>query len=290
MDQATGQASAQEAGGGSTLLTEGVGTPQTDQQANGHDTTTQSQPQGRPEWFPEKFWRDGRPDNEGLAKSYTSLEKLLGSEKVPVPRSDDDQEGWDRWYAASGRPKEATEYAFEKPSELPEGFYDETAEQSFRDWAYQNGLNKRQAANLHKAYVKTQLERHQAWNDQQRQIKARLQTDLMREHGAAYEGFLSGAKAAVSKYSDPDFQKYLDETGLGNDPRMVRAFGRIGRDMMGETALRGKPKVEVNTGDLDMAISDYRKQHHAILMDKGHPDHDRILSKLNELYRKRFPE
>lgn len=33
----------------------------------------------KPEWVPEKFWKDGKVDTEGLAKSYSALETKLGS-------------------------------------------------------------------------------------------------------------------------------------------------------------------------------------------------------------------
>lgn len=37
----------------------------------------------RPDWVPEKFWKDGKVDQEGLAKSYAELEK-----KVSTPPAD----------------------------------------------------------------------------------------------------------------------------------------------------------------------------------------------------------
>jgi hypothetical protein len=298
MSEATGQpAATQTTGGGSTLLTSEVGTPQgasldTTQQTTTQATngTAQATPQGRPDWFPEKFWRDDRPDHEGLAKSYSSLEKLLGSEKIPVVSNWEDKDQADRWYKAAGRPDDAKGYEFTKPDKLPDGFYDETAEQSFRDWAHNNGLNKRQAANLHKAYVKTQLERHAAYQEQQRQTQGRLKADLMREHGAAFEGFSKGANAAVMRYADPDFKAWLDETGMGNDPRMIRVFGRIGKDMMGDTALRGQPKVEVNTADLDKQISEYRSKYSTELHDRAHPEHARHVAAFQKLFELRYPE
>jgi hypothetical protein len=35
----------------------------------------------RPEWCPEKFWKDGKVDSEGLAKSYGELEKKSSAPK-----------------------------------------------------------------------------------------------------------------------------------------------------------------------------------------------------------------
>ena len=35
----------------------------------------------RPEWLPEKFFKDGVADYEGLAKSYTEAESYIGKKK-----------------------------------------------------------------------------------------------------------------------------------------------------------------------------------------------------------------
>lgn len=290
MEQATGQPSQQETTGtGSTLLTEGVGTPQgtqIDQQ--------QSAPAGqplRPEWAPEKFWKDNKVDHEGLGRSYQSLEKLLGYEKVPVPKSEDDAEGWERYFRAAGKPEKADDYEFKVEREkLPQNFYDEEAEKSFRQWAHANHLNKRQAANLHDAYVKSHLERHKAWEDTQKQSKAQAEIAWRRELGASYEGDMKLTKATLARHHDPDTLKFLEESGLGNDPRFLRPWLRVAKSTAGEARLSGDPKPTVNVGDLDVAISDYRKQHTEALNNKAHPDHDRHVAKMSELYNKRFPD
>lgn len=38
--------------------------------------------EGKPVWVPEKFWKDGKVDSEGMARSYSELEKLQGG-KLP---------------------------------------------------------------------------------------------------------------------------------------------------------------------------------------------------------------
>jgi len=40
--------------------------------------------QDRPEWLPEKFFKDGQPDTENLAKSYTERERKIGQRKEEV--------------------------------------------------------------------------------------------------------------------------------------------------------------------------------------------------------------
>ncbi|MGE0233239.1 MAG: hypothetical protein AB7S46_15780, partial [Flavobacteriaceae bacterium] len=80
---------------------------------------------------------------EGLAKSYLAAEKLIGTEKVPVPKTDAD---WERWYRAAGRPERPEEYGFAAPDELPEGLaYDEALDRRLAGLAHEAGLNRRQA-------------------------------------------------------------------------------------------------------------------------------------------------
>lgn len=244
----------------------------------------------RPEWAPEKFWDPEKRQlrAEDLGKSYINLEKLVGRDKVPVPQSDDDEEGWQRWYKASGRPEKPEEYDFKRPELPKEMGYDEDTEKSFRTWAHINGLSKKQAQNLYDGYVKTQIERHAAWATTQKQSTDKARADLMREHGAQYDSFVTSATSAINQYGDPDFRKFLDESGLGNDPRMIRVFGRIGKELGGETRLKGKPEPGVNEADLDTAISRFRADNQQALYDKHHPEHERVVKDFNKLFERRF--
>lgn len=243
-----------------------------------------------PEYIPEKFWdkSTGKPKIEDMGRSYKSLEQLLGREKVPVPVDDEDEEGWNRWYAATGRPEDPEKYEFNRP-DLPQDLpYDEEAEKAFRTWAHANGLNKRQAGNLYEAYVKTQVERHSAWHNGQKQSRAKVEADLRREYGNQYDGAVASAKSAIQKYADPDFKSYLDETGYGNDPRMIRVFAKIGREMQGETRLKGAPRPESQPADLDRAIADFRDKFKEALFNKDHPNHGLRVKEYNRLFEARY--
>jgi hypothetical protein len=245
-----------------------------------------------PEYIPEKFWdRDRKaPKIEDLGRSYKNLEKLLGTEKVPRPTSDDDEEGWERWYAASGRPDSEDKYEFKRP-ELPSDLpYDEEAEKNFRTWAKANGLNKRQASNLYDAYAKTQMERHAAYHTGQKQARSKIEQDLRREHGQQYEGKVNLARQAIREFADPDYMRWLDETGAGNDPRVIRSWIRVGEKMSGDTKLKGAPAADRNEGDLKTAIANFREKHKDSLWKKDHPDHDLRVREYNKLFQALYPD
>lgn len=277
---------------GGTLLTTGIPAAPAPRTPDGADQAIKAVQDGPPEWVPAKFWDAEKkvPRVEELGKSYKSLEQLLGKDRIPVPQAEDDEDGWQRWYAAGGRPEKPDDYELERPS-LPDDLpYDEELEKSFRTYAHVNGLNKKQTKNIFDAFVKTQTERHSAWSTQQKQARAQSEQALRREYGNQYEAKVQAAKSALSQYADPDYLKWLDETGHGNDPRVIRAWIKVGSEMGGDTKLKGTVQPVAQPADLDKAISDFRSQHEKALFSKDHPDHDRRVKEYNKLFEQRFSQ
>ena len=85
--------------------------------------------------------------------SYRNLEKMLGGEKIPVPKSAEDKDAWNSLYKVIGRPEAATGYELDK---IP-GIDAETAGK-FAEIAHANGLSVQAA----QALAKFDLERTQA--------------------------------------------------------------------------------------------------------------------------------
>jgi hypothetical protein len=66
-----------------------------------------------------------------IVQGYRNLEKLIGNEKVPMPKDEQDAEGWERVFTARGRP--STPDAYKMPDADTAAKFDEV------------GLNTRQA-------------------------------------------------------------------------------------------------------------------------------------------------
>lgn len=277
---------------GSSILTSDLPPPPPPPAPGTAEAAVKDVVDGPPEWVPAKFWDPDKkaPKIEDLGRSYKSLEQLLGREKVPVPTSDDDEEGWSRWYAATGRPEKPDDYELQRPDALPPGLdYDEDMEKDFRQWAHINGLNKKQTKAFYDGFVKRQVERHAAFHTHQQQARAQIEGNMRREYGAQYEGKVATAKAALSRYADAEYLKYLDETGLGNDPRTIRAWIKIGEEMGGATKLKSGAAPEMAPGDVDKAISEFRAKNEKALFSKEHPDHDRLVREYNKLFEMKYP-
>ncbi|MCB1477076.1 MAG: hypothetical protein H6883_08075 [Rhodobiaceae bacterium] len=230
---------------------------------------------------------------ESLAKSYLAAEKLIGQEKVPVPKTDAD---WERWYRAAGRPDRPEDYAFAAPDEVPEGItYDETLDRRLAGLAHEAGLNRRQAERLRSGLMEMvkeggaqQRQAAEAAQLVEAQAQADAERELQAEWGSATMARKQIAARAVSELFPPEVVARMEAAGLGNEPAMVKAFYDMGVRLIGEKQLIGEVTPGETAGDLDAAISAHRMRHATALTDRNHPDHSARLSELTALYDRRF--
>ena len=227
---------------------------------------------------------------ETLAKSYINLEKMLGGDKIALPKTEEDTEGWDKVFNALGRPEDAKGYEFAEPADLPEGFeYDSAAEESFREIAHAARLTKTQATALRDWFVNVKAAEHAAGEESVAAKMAESIGELTNEWGRATPQKIEAAHAAVKKLAGDDFAAMLDETGLGNDPRLVRGFAKIAEAVAGDKNLIGDALTESTPAQLTAQIAEFETTHRAALLDKFHPEHDSRVKQRSALYEKKFP-
>ena len=242
--------------------------------------------EGPPEYIPSKYWDPEKkaPRIEDLGRGYQNLEKMLGSEKIPLPSDPNDDEGWARYFKAAGWPEKPDDYEFQRP-DLPKDLpYDEDGEKYLRTVVHGAKLNKKQAQQVYDNIAKLQIQRHAEWSEAQRKQRGELEMALVREHGPNVEAVKGQALAVMQQYADGEFRQYLDQSGLGNDPRMVRFLASVAKAQGGDTRLVGKAPPAANRADIQAQISDYRNTYQKALMDKAHPDHEMRLTGLKKLY------
>jgi hypothetical protein len=176
---------------------------------------------------------------EGLVKSYIDTHAMVGS-RIPIPK-EDDADGWEEVYAKLGRPEDAAGYEF--PTEgLPENIQiDEQMVEAFREEAHRLGLNKQQAAALYRFELQRGAEAMDRIDQQRIDARKQAEEELRKEFGNAFDQEIRLAKGAVAKFGGDELAAMLDETGLGDNPHLVRAFAKIGRaiaedEILGEGA------------------------------------------------------
>ena len=173
---------------------------------------------------------------EGLAKSYINAEQMIGREKIPMPKSDEE---WQDVYNRLGRPESAEGYEFE-PVEVPEGFpMDEEALKQFKDVAHKTGLTAKQANELQKWYFQQNAGNFENMVRAAEDEYNESQANLRKEWGTAYDQKLATAMRAVREFGGDELVKTLEESGLGNNAALVKTFAEIGSKISGDVSIEG---------------------------------------------------
>jgi hypothetical protein len=214
-------------------------------------------------------------DLGGLAKSFIHAQRLVGSDKIPIPK-DDDQPGWDAVFARLGRPGKPEEYEFTPLSEVPEGFsMDPEFEKAWRAKAHAAGLSKKQASMLWGELSQRAVQQYKGISQSMAERRTKDQASLKTEWGQAYNEKLKIAQRAVDaieRAGVKGLNEWLKSTGNGSEAIVQRLFALIG-EKAGEEQL--------GPGDARRGLTprEAESQANRIIEDKAHPDNEAYWSK-----------
>lgn len=165
----------------------------------------------------------GWKDPADLAVGYKNLEKLLGAEKIPMPKGAEDAEGWNRVYDALGRPKSAEDYKLPVP-EGDTGDFAKLAAGKFHEL----GLTAKQAEGLAAWYNEQGAGRV---SEMQQQSAAKAESDmqaLKQEWGGAFDENVEFGRRAAREYGLNVEKLSALENSLGTS-EMLKLMAKIGR-------------------------------------------------------------
>jgi len=227
-------------------------------------------------------------DIPSLAKLAVEGQKMVGgSIRLPKPdaKPEEADKAWGDIYSKLGRPDSPDKYEFKIAKEI-EKFLPEADVKAFKAAAHKAGLSTKQAQSVLDHYsgvLGANLAQMQA---------ARKETEeaLRGEWGAAFDRNVGLAARAVVESGGKDLLKFLDETGLGNHPALVKAFAKIGSILADEGYMEGD--IEGSA-----APTEARDRIQNILNDKSHPywntaasNHKEALAEMQGLYQIAYPE
>lgn len=217
-------------------------------------------------------------DVPALAKSYVELQKHVGG-TVKLPQEGASKAELDAFYAKLGRPGTPEEYGIARPKELPASIpWDENFAKTFSQKAHGLGLSKSQAAGL-----------VEFWNGHVAELSKEVWTQ---ERGLAELEVKDGKEAATKIVANvqrglkelgyQDFNDWLDETGAGNHPVVLRALAKFGAKFEEDSLPDGGQPS--GTG---ITVDEARREIAQIRSDKSHPYHkgDEVaVAHMNKLY------
>jgi hypothetical protein len=168
---------------------------------------------------------------EGLNKaleSHANLEKLLGHEKVPIPKDVNDVEGWNRFSKAMGIPDKAEGYGLADAA-IPESMKGMTLDKNkFAEIAHAHKLTPAQAKGLWETYARENISSYEsAMKAHQEQLTKTVNT-LKGEWGDAYQTNVELGQMVINKFSPDQETNDLMTAVVASDPRLIKAFAKIG--------------------------------------------------------------
>lgn len=233
------------------------------------------------------------PVPSDLVKSYVSQQALVGKDKIPLPGEKATEEDWNIVFDRLGRPKTAEEYKF-ADIQAPEGFPDIAEKvKVFKTIAHKLGILPKQAEGLFSWFVGANIQEYTDYmTGREQEIKV-AETTLRKEWGKAYEQNIALAKKVLSAYGDKEIAALLDE-GLGNDPRILRIFAKIG-SKMGEDGIIGKGGTFMKTpeeakAEIAKIMGEAQSDPKHPYVNKGHPEHAIMVQKMADLSALAYPE
>lgn len=179
--------------------------------------------------FSQKF--EDTPDGLNKAmESYGNLERLLGHEKVPIPKDVNDVEGWNRFSKAMGIPDKAEGYGLPDAA-LPDAMVKSGVtfdKQKFAEIMHAHKVHPSAVKGIWEAYQKMGIEAYQKATEAHQQQLTKTVNTLKGEWGDQYQTNVELGQMVINKFSsDKDMNDYLT-TVMTQDPRGIKFLAKIG--------------------------------------------------------------
>ena len=240
------------------------------------------------------------PDLNTLAKSYLDAQQYAGG-SIRIPGEDASTDDWAAFNSKLtskvptllNLPSDETEardamYARLGRPDTKDGYKVEGADPDFLDWAHENGLSTAQVKAWHE---NTQSQTTQDNEDSDADMQAA--NDLLKkEWGHAYDTKLAQAKNAVMAYADPETQQFLLDSGLANNPGMIRLMAVIGATLTEEQSagINSSSKFTLSPTEAMDRINEVRRNSEHPYNLPNHPQNKAEVEKMERLYSQAYPE
>lgn len=159
-----------------------------------------------------------------------------------VPGDEASEEEVKAFRAKLGVPDKADAYELKLEGvELPQGMTVKAEHEAwFRDLAHKLGLNPSQAKTIFAEGIKNLfVDPLNAQMAEKVKNQEEGMITLKNEWGSAYDDNLTLVDRAMKQFGTPELKKTLDESGMGNNPAIVKVFLNIGKAMAEDKFVTG---------------------------------------------------
>lgn len=235
------------------------------------------------EYKTEKLWESVKSKNlSEVLKGYAEAQKMIGG-SIRLPK-EGDAKGLEEIYTKLGRPAKPEEYGVKRAEDFPEELWDEKYLQGFLQTAHQLGLNKHQVESL----VKWNGEHLLNFNAARGKEMKEAVSQLTEEWGGAATRNMALAQQAVIRLGGEEAQKFFRDSGLGNEPVMIKLFAKVGRVLLEEGLIDSADGSQIPSADeaVEKAqdiIHNEQNSEHKAYWAADDPRHQEVIDKVHKL-------
>ena len=224
-------------------------------------------------------------DIEGLAKSYVHAQKMVGSDKIPVPNKYATDKDWDAVYEKLGRPKSADGYKYDLPQDKQ---VDEASLKEFSSQAHKLGLLPTQAQGMVKFYNEMTAKSIQDADSKALAARETSTKELKQEWGQAFDQKINQAATLAKSVGATELfdTNLADGTKLGDHPVMIKAFAELASKMGEDSIVQASGPTYLTPNQIEKQIGELTQTGSAY-WDKNHPNHQAAVQEVLALREKK---
>lgn len=252
-------------------------------------------------------WKDRLPDeikNEEclnlvtdfpeMVKQFVNQRKAIGKNKIAVPTDKSDENEWNLFYEAIGRPKTETGYTNpEIPEELQDIFTEDKLIRA-RERAYALGATQKQYAEYLKGEMEEVVQTLQNQDEFEakanREARLNAEKELRAELGAAYDERMHAAQRIITEAIPKESDRLTFIEKYGNDSTIIRLLSTIGARMSEHSTMIAELTQKTPT-ELQSQIKTLENdpRFRSINSDMTKEERQQRTEELRGLYKKLYP-
>jgi len=224
-------------------------------------------------------------DINALAKSYIHAQKMVGSDKIPVPNKYATEDDWNAVYEKLGRPKTADGYKFDLPQDKQ---VDEVSLKEFSSQAHKLGLLPGQAQGMVKFYNDITAKSLQDADSKALTARETSTKELKQEWGQAFDQKVSQAATLAKSVGATELldTNLADGTKLGDHPVMIKAFAELANKMGEDSIVQASGPTYLTPNQIEKQIGELTQTDSAY-WDKNHTNHEAAVQEVLALREKK---
>lgn len=238
-----------------------------------------------------KDWAEAGPL---LAKNYVHAQRLVGADKLVLPTKDSTPEQIADFRKKLGVPDKADDYAVTLPEGVTEDKLDKDMIKSWRERLHKQGVPKGAAEGLIKDYLTDSLSHIQAAEKATADREKAWDLELKQELGVNYDKNINFARHALAEFADPKLTEWLEASGAGNHPAVIKFFAKVGsalsddKSRAGNSVVVGVPRTAA-AAEAMLNSKNSDDEWTKALYDANHPRHAAVITERTALFKAAYP-